>query len=102
MKIIYLSIVVSLFFLVSCEEIGQKLNNVNYPNQTDDYDVRFLFEVDGVRVYKFYDRGHDVYFTNTNGKIVYTESHPNGNIYTSKTIECICNKEGCEEWNTMK
>ena len=102
MKIIYLSIVVSLFFLISCEGGGQKVNNVKYPNQTDNYDVRFLFEVDGVRVYKFYNRGNEVYFTNTNGKTVYTESHTNGKIYTSETIECICNKEVSEEWNTTK
>ena len=93
MKITYLTIVVALFLLVSCEERGQKVNNVNYPSQTDDYDVRFLFEVDGIRVYKFYHGGEAVFFTNTNGKIEYTKSSTNGRYHTSKKVECVCNKK---------
>ena len=97
MKITYLTIVVALFLLVSCEERGQKVNNVNYPSQTDDYNVRFLFEVDGIRVYKFYHNGKEVFFTNTNGKTEYTKSSTNGRYPTSKKVECICNKNRGEQ-----
>ena len=31
------------------------------------YDVDYLFEHDGCKVYRFYDRGSYVYFTNCNG-----------------------------------
>ena len=102
MKITYLTIVVALFLLVSCEERAQKVNNVNYPSQTDDYNVRFLFEVDGIRVYKFYHGGEAVFFTNTNGKTEYTKSSTNGRYPTSKKVECICNKNRGEQWNITK
>ena len=99
MKITYLTIVVALFLFVSCEERGQKVNNVNYPSQTDDYNVRFLFEVDGIRVYKFYHGGEAVFFTNANGETEYTKSSKNGRYPTSKKVECICNKNRREQWN---
>ena len=96
MKITYLTIVVSLLLLVSCKESGQKVNDVNYPDQTDNYNVRFLFEADGIRVYKFSYNDKVVFFTNTNGKTEYTKNYTNGKVHQSKRIECICNKEGGE------
>lgn len=42
-------------------------------NQT--YKVDYLFEHDGCKVYRFYDRGNYVYFTNCKGEaIVKTDS----------------------------
>ena len=39
------------------------------------YDVDYLFEHDGCKVYRFYDRGNYVYFTNCTGEaIVKTDS----------------------------
>lgn len=39
------------------------------------YDVDYLFEHGGCKVYRFYDRGHYVYFTNCRGEaIVKTDS----------------------------
>lgn len=39
------------------------------------YDVDYLFEHDGCKVYRFYDRGNCVYFTNCKGEaIVKTDS----------------------------
>ena len=94
MKITYLTIVVALFLLVSCEERGQKVNNVNYPSKTDNYNVRFLFEVDGIRVYKFNYGNSEVFFTNTNGETEHNQSYTiGGKIYTNKKIKCICNKK---------
>ena len=38
------------------------------------YEVRKLFTVDGVTVYRFYDGGRCIYFTNGNGVVQYTHS----------------------------
>ncbi len=37
-------------------------------NQT--YTVEYLFEHDGCKVYRFYDRGNYVYFTNCKGEAI--------------------------------
>lgn len=54
--------------LSSCRQAGT-------PTQTDgakqDFDVQFLFEADGVKVYRFWDAGEYIYFTNANGKTSY-------------------------------
>ena len=92
--IIYLMIVTSLFLFASCEESGQKVYNVNYPSKTDNYNVRFLFEVDGIRVYKFNYGNSEVFFTNANGKTEHNQSYTiGGKIYTNKKIKCICNQK---------
>jgi hypothetical protein len=33
------------------------------------YEVSYLFEHDGCKVYRFYDQGHWVYFTNCKGEV---------------------------------
>lgn len=38
------------------------------PENNDSYVIHYLFEHDGCRVYRFYDKGNDVYFTNCNGE----------------------------------
>jgi hypothetical protein len=38
----------------------------------DGIEVEFLFEKDGVKVYRFYDGGHDHYFT-TRGETISTQ-----------------------------
>lgn len=35
-----------------------------------DYKVDYLFEHDGCKVYRFYDRGEYIYFTNCNGETI--------------------------------
>jgi hypothetical protein len=42
---------------------GKSANNATY-------DVDYLFEHDGCKVYRFYDRGHYVYFTNCKGETI--------------------------------
>lgn len=54
--------VMCLFVIVSCdnrEPLGRRVKGYN----TSEYDVRLLFEIDSVRVYRFVDVGHFVYFT---------------------------------------
>lgn len=67
-KIIFLFAFIFSMFLSSCEKTGS-------PVQTDgakhDFDVKFLFEVEGVKVYRFFDAGDYIYFTNTSGTTSY-------------------------------
>lgn len=67
-KIIFLFTFIFSMFLSSCEKTGS-------PVQTDgakhDFDVQFLFEVEGVKVYRFFDAGDYIYFTNTSGTTSY-------------------------------
>jgi hypothetical protein len=39
------------------------------PENNQSYKVDYLFEHDGCKVYRFYDHGHFVYFTNCSGEI---------------------------------
>ncbi len=61
----------SLMILTGCTKAGTQV-------QTDgakhDFDVQFLFETDGVKVYRFFDAGEYIYFTNSNGMTSYKTS----------------------------
>lgn len=48
----------------------EQIRKQEYEQRLKDYDVKFLFECDGVKVYRFYD-GRYVYFTNANGMTYY-------------------------------
>lgn len=39
------------------------------PDNNATYKVDYLFEHDGCKVYRFYDRGNYVYFTNCSGEV---------------------------------
>ena len=45
-----------------------------YEQKLKDYDVKFLFECNGVKVYRFWDNGDYIYFTNANGTTYYQYS----------------------------
>ena len=53
--------------LPSCGITGIPIQN-KAPQNNDTYTVSYLFEQDGVKVYRFYDRGNYVYFT-TKGEV---------------------------------
>lgn len=40
------------------------------PQNNATYKVDYLFEHDGCKVYRFYDRGEYIYFTNCNGETI--------------------------------
>ena len=40
------------------------------PENNKTYQVDYLFEHEGCKVYRFYDRGNYVYFTNCNGETI--------------------------------
>lgn len=59
-------LLLSIFLFLGCEDCGES-RPVHTAHKGENYDVRFLFEVDGVKVYRFTAGSHYVYFTNTNG-----------------------------------
>ena len=63
-KIIF--IVLSVLSLVSCS--GNNGINVPKSESVNDIKVEKLFVVDGITVYRFYDGGKVVYFTNKKGE----------------------------------
>ena len=49
----------------------EQIRKQEYEQRLKDYYVQFLFECNGVKVYRFHDRDEDVYFTNANGMAYY-------------------------------
>lgn len=65
-----LLIVFSSFF--SC--ISQRPISQLPPANNESYRVDYLFEHEGCKVYRFFDRGHYVYFTNCNSDVTSIEN----------------------------
>jgi len=67
--------------VAGCFTPGQMPVKTQTPDNNQDYKVDYLFEHDGCKVFRFYDRGNVVYFTNCNGEaIVKTDSTEIRNI----------------------
>lgn len=62
---------VLLLLFTSCSGVPITIKS---PENNSTYDVEYLFEYDGCKVYRFYDRGEYVYFTNCQGDVT---SFPN-------------------------
>lgn len=69
MKSLVKTLLVSFFVLgfVSCVSNEPITSSVPVNNQT--YQVDYLFEHEGCKVYRFQDRGNYVYFTNCTGDV---------------------------------
>lgn len=63
----------------------EQIRKQEYEQKLKDYDVKFLFECNGVKVYRFYDSGNNVYFTNANGTTSY-QRHIKGYTTHIKSI----------------
>lgn len=97
---IILAAVLCAVCLSGCEQTVKTPTSVNQ-NTSTNYKVTLLFEVDGIKVYRFYD-GRAVYFTNANGKTSYdyTTTHRVGNhthstthhVESVNTHDCPCHK----------
>ena len=59
--------------LVSCVGDGIEESKTN----NDDYEVTYLFEKDGVKMYRFYDGMHYHYFT-SGGETISTQTNRSG------------------------
>ena len=75
--------------LCGCKNQGTPVN-VEYDND-DDYNVTFVFEVDGIKVYRFRDGLRTIYFTDNKGRVEYSETHTRGKTTTTEYIETLCN-----------
>lgn len=66
----------------------EQIRKQEYEQRLKDYEVKFLFECNDVRVYRFRDcyMGEIVYFTNANGKTYYEYTKRTGR-HTSRTIK---------------
>ena len=82
--LIVLMIFLVTFLFIGCYGRGEK---VETSGSNWDSDVRKLFEVDGISVYRFEDGLNTVYFTNTTGKATCIRRD------NTKVTECICNGE---------
>lgn len=49
----------------------EQIRKLEYEQRLKDYDVQFLFECNGVKVYRFLDRNRLIYFTDANGMTRY-------------------------------
>lgn len=68
----------------------EQIRKQEYEQRLKDYDVQFLFECDGVKVYRFRN-GKDVYFTNANGmtKYQYTTRMGKFGVTTTYRVQSI-------------
>jgi hypothetical protein len=67
-KIKPLAILILTFVMLSCKTTREPISKtVPFNNKT--YEVQYLFEHDGCKVYRFFDYGNFVYFTNCNGSV---------------------------------
>jgi len=67
--LILVSVIACLFSCVSQRSISKLA-----PSNNATYKVEYLFEHDGCKVYRFWDNGHFVYFTNCSNIITSVEN----------------------------
>ena len=65
-KFLFLFVVV--LNLHACAVKYPQAISTSKPANNTDYEVSFLFEYDGCKVYRFLDHGYTVYFTNCTGE----------------------------------
>ncbi|NMA72576.1 MAG: DUF4884 domain-containing protein [Bacteroidales bacterium] len=65
-----LLLILSIISITSCA-FGTYGNPVsmNIPDNNKTYEIYYLFEHNGCKVYRFYDRGNYVYFTDCTGSV---------------------------------
>ena len=91
MKKIILFVLV-IFLLVSCND--NKGINVPTSDSINEIKVEKLFVVDGITVYRFYDGGIVVYFTNKRSdvKSIHKEYDPAIKTTRTSVVETQCNE----------
>ena len=77
-KLFYLSVVTA---IAACT-VQQPISHVPSHNN-EDYDVAYLFEHDGCKVYRFMDDGNYVYFTNVRSDVTIL---PNDSTVITNTV----------------
>ena len=90
-KIIFIAL--SVLLLVSCSE--NKGIKVPKSDSINDIKVEKLFVADGITVYRFYDGGRVVYFTNKKGEVKACHDEYDSATKTTKikVVETLCNEK---------
>lgn len=70
--IISILLIIPLVGIFSCK-VRMPISKTTPPNNNA-FEVEYLFEYDGCKVYRFEDRGHFVYFTNCNSNVTSVEN----------------------------
>lgn len=73
----------------------EQIRKQEYEQRLKDYDVQFLFECNGIKVYRFRDcyTGEDVYFTNANGKTYYEYTKSKGKFSVTEKVQSLNTKK---------
>ncbi|HCO66459.1 MAG TPA: DUF4884 domain-containing protein [Dysgonomonas sp.] len=58
----------SIALVTSCSNVQRPIAT-NYSENNSDCRISYLFKYDGCKVYRFYDNGNRIYFTNCNGNV---------------------------------
>lgn len=72
----------------------EQIRKQEYEQRLKDYDVKFLFECNGVKVYRFIDCNRDIYFTDANGMTKYQ--------YTTRTSKFSHQTHKVQSINTRR
>lgn len=73
----------------------EQIRKQEYEQKLKDYDVQFLFECNGVKVYRFRDCyiGKYVYFTNANGRAYYEYTKSTGKFSVTGKVQSLNTKK---------
>lgn len=73
----------------------EQIRKQEYEQKLKDYEVVFLFECNGVKVYRFRDSytGECVYFTNANGKTYYEYTKSKGKFSVTDKVQSLNTKK---------
>lgn len=79
MKKVIISLTLGLFLLTGCRKDFEIIETNN-----KDFNVEFLFEIDGCKVYRFWDYGYK-YFTTCEGSVEWKSKEKNQRIMENQT-----------------
>ena len=71
----------------------EQIRKQEYEQRLKDYDVQFLFECNGVKVYRFSDLNRLIYFTNANGMTHYQYTTRAGKFIQTHKVQSINTKK---------
>ena len=88
MKKVFMIIAVAAI-LVGCKGNGTR---VKISDSIDKFKVEKLFVIDSITVYRFYDQGNAIYFTNRKGRVdaIHSKYNPVTRTYNDEVNETLC------------
>ena len=75
--------------LVLCSCMKEPVSTERSSN--NEFKVDLLFENNGVKVYRFFDGGRAIYYTDARGRTEWTTTHSNGKVTTThkRSVETV-------------